>query len=394
MSDRSSTSDGQDLMEPFDRRTLLLGLIGVAGAAAALEGCSGGSPAAPAVTSSASTPVPTPSVTTPAPTPTPVARWPLSGAVLTDEAAARHAAVAVKVPDNVREHPQVGLDRADIVFVELDGYRDASGYSGTRLMPVFHSRMPDGVAPVRSLRPVDVPLLAPFGAVVGNTGATGWVLDYVEKNRKYLDGSRTYLATKGTGAYSIDRSRVRVYQGVTYYDRAVVCHPAALATRSASFREGPERVYFPFAETDAEVSTAAGKQAVSVSVPWKRGHTYDMSYRYDDATGRYLRSMPWGEHVLKNGTRVATDNILVIRATQQYTKIYPGRGGAEPVHGIIDAKGTFVYAHGGRAVTGTWTKGAVQERFRFTLDGGGPLLMAPGQTYVELARKDADVRIA
>jgi hypothetical protein len=300
----------------------------------------------------------------------------------------------VKVPDNVREHPQVGLDRADIVFVELDGYRDASGYSGTRLMPVFHSRMPDGVAPVRSLRPVDVPLLAPFGAVVGNTGATGWVLDYVEKNRKYLDGSRTYLATKGTGAYSIDRSRVRVYQGVTYYDRAVVCHPAALATRSASFREGPERVYFPFAETDAEVSTAAGKQAVSVSVPWKRGHTYDMSYRYDDATGRYLRSMPWGEHVLKNGTRVATDNILVIRATQQYTKIYPGRGGAEPVHGIIDAKGTFVYAHGGRAVTGTWTKGAVQERFRFTLDGGGPLLMAPGQTYVELARKDADVRIA
>ncbi|WP_158221001.1 DUF3048 domain-containing protein [Kineosporia sp. R_H_3] len=395
MSELPSASDGQDRMESFDRRTLLLGLIGVAGAGGALAGCSGGSGERPAGTSSAlPSPTPTPAPVTTSSPPAPAARWPLSGALLTDEAAARHAPVAVKVPDNVREHPQVGLDKADIVFVELDGYRDASGYSGTRLMPVFHSRMPDGVAPVRSMRPVDVPLLAPFGAVVGNTGATGWVLAYVDHNKKYLDGSRTYLATKGTGAYSIDRSRVRVYQGVTYYDRAVVCHPKVLAKQSRAFADGPQQPYFPFAETDAEVSTAAGKQAVTVRVPWKRGHTYDMSYRYDDATGRYLRSMPWGRHVLANGTRVATDNILVIRATQEYTKIYPGRGGAEPVHGIVDSKGTFVYAHGGRAVTGTWTKGAVQERFRFTVDGGEPLRMAPGQTYVELARKDADVRIA
>jgi len=380
-------------MDPFDRRTLLLGVLGVAGT---LQGCSGGSPSSPATGTSSLTTAARSAPATPSASPSAVdtaARWPLTGRLIEGGAAAGHAAVAVKVPDNEREHPQVGLDQADIVFVQLDGYRDASGYSGTRLMPVFHSRMPDGVAPVRSIRPVDVPLLGPIGAVIGNTGATGWVRDYVQHYRRYVEGSLSYLATKGTGSYSIDRARVRTYRGVTYYDRAVVCHPTVLARQTTSFREGPQQAYFPVATGNAEVSTAVGRQARTVGVPWKRGHTYDMSYRFDETSGRYLRSMPWGAHVLADGTRVATDNILVVRATQRSAKIYRGSGGAEPVHDIVDARGPFLYVHGGRYVTGTWAKGAVEEPFRFTLADGRPLVMAPGQTYVELARRDADVRV-
>ena len=82
--------------------------------------------------------------------------------------------------------------------------------------------------------------------------------------------------------------------------------------------------------------------------------------------------MPWGKHVLANGTRVAPDNVLVIRAKQHYGKIYPGGGGAEPIHDIIKTKGTFYYFHGGRYVYGTWTKGAVNELFQFTVSDGTP----------------------
>ena len=128
-------------------------------------------------------------------------------------------------------------------------------------------------------------------------------------------------------------------------------------------------------------------------MPWKKGDTYDMGYSYDEKSGRYLRSMPWGKHVLADGTRVATDNVLVIRAKQHYAKLYPGSGGVEPIHDIIDANGTFYYFHGGRYVTGTWTKGAVNELFQFTLADGRPLKMAPGQTYVELPQVNANVRI-
>lgn len=367
-----------------DRRTALLGLLGVAGLAVA--GCS----------DETATPAPAPSAT-PSPTAAAVTgrpRWPLTGRPLRDASAAAHAAVAVKVPDNRNEHPQAGLDRADVVFVELDGYRDPSGYSGTRLVPLFHSRLPGRVAPVRSIRPVDVALLSPADAIIGSTGATGWVLRYARHHRRHVEAALTYLETKGTGSYSIDPARVRVYQGVTYYDRAVVCHPKVLARQSNRFRSGPPQAYFSFAETAAEVSTVSGRAARLVRVPWKRGHTYDMGYRYSPTTGRYLRSMPWGPHVLADGTRVACDNVLIVLARQRYAKIYPGAGHREPIHDVVDAEGTFGYAHGGRYVTGTWTKGAVQQPFSFTVDDGSPLRMAPGQTYVELARPQADLRIS
>jgi hypothetical protein len=372
-------------MDPLERRTVVLGLLGVAGVA--LAGCSGDSPGSPTARTSSTLPDSSASPTDTRP------RWPLTGELVKNPSAPDRAAVAVKVPDNENEHPQVGLDKADIVFVELDGYRDAAGYSSTRLVPVFHSHLPDDVAPVRSIRPVDVPLLSPVGAIIGSTGATGWVFNYVTHFRRYVEGSLTYLATKGTGSYSIDPSRVRSYRGATYYDRAVVCHPRVLAEQTERFRNGPQQAYFPFAETDAEVSTTSGTDARIIHVPWKEGHSYDMGYRYDEKSGRYLRSMPWGRHVLADGTRVATDNVLVIRAKQRYAKIYSGSGREEPIHGIIDASGTFYYFHGGRVVTGTWTKGAPEQPFRFTLSDGGPLKMAPGQTYVEFPSEHARVRI-
>jgi hypothetical protein len=116
-----------------------------------------------------------------------------------------------------------------------------------------------------------------------------------------------------------------------------------------------------------------------------------MSYAYDATSGTYLRSMPWGKHVLADGTRVAPANVLVIRANQRYAKLYPGPGHEEPIHDIINSRGTFDYFHGGRYVTGTWTKGAVDQPFRFTLADGTALRMAPGQTYVELPQSNAQV---
>ena len=42
----------------------------------------------------------------------------------------------------------------------------------------------------------------------------------------------------------------------------------------------------------------------------------------------------------------------------------------------------------------TWSKGAVETLFELVLDDGSPLQMAPGQTFVELPRLDAKVRIS
>ncbi|HET9648205.1 MAG TPA: DUF3048 domain-containing protein [Microlunatus sp.] len=376
-------------MARFSRRAALLGAVGVG-----LAACSQNKPSV-APSAVLTPPAPSPS-TTPTPSPTPPVdtrpRWPLTGRLLKDESLAKHAAVAVKVPDNRQEHPQRGIDKADIVFVELEGYRDTAGYSGTRLVPVFHSRMADTVEPVRSIRPVDIPLLSPMNAIIGNTGAARWVINYVKHYRKHLEGMLSYMNTRGTGSYGTDPSRVYTYNGQTYYDRATTCHPAILARQTKRFRAGPQQPYFPWASSEDEVSTVKGKVATSIKIPYK-GDNYFMSYSYDAKTKRYKRSMPWGPHVLADGTRISTDNVLVIKARQHYGKIFRGGGHDEPLHDIIKTKGTFYYFHHGHYVSGTWSKGAVEEPFSFTLGDGTPFKMATGQTFVELPDTKAKIRI-
>lgn len=387
-------------MEPVSRRAAVLGAVGAAGVA--LVGCStqapaqtlpSGTPTTPAGTASAS-PTPTESVDA-----TP--RWPLTGKPLKNPDDAKHIAVAVKVPDNKNEHPQIGLDKADIVYVQLDGYPAAVGRSSTRLVPVFHSEFADTVNPVRSIRPVDIPMLSPINAIIGSTGAYPWVLKYAKEFDDLIVSSKQYMTTKGTGSYSILGNRVRTLNGITYYDRAVACHPKVLAKQTKKFADGPQQMYFPWAASDAEVSTeTSGEAASTIVVPWMRKNTYPMTYTWSEKAGRYLRSMPWGKHVMADGTRISTDNVLVIKAKQVFGKIYAsgkiktsGPYHMEPIHQIINTKGTFYYAHGGKYVTGTWTKGAVNEVFGFTLADGSPLKMAPGKTWVELPNSTANIVI-
>jgi hypothetical protein len=387
-------------MTKISRRAALFGLggAGLAGIGAVGFGLSRSSKA-PAATPDPvpTTPSPTPPAPTTKPRPTPPVdsrpRWPLTGVLLKDPDKARRAAVAVKVPDNKYEHPQHGIDKADIVFVQLEGYLDADGYSGTRLMPVYHSRMADTVEPVRSIRPVDIPLLSPINAIIGNTGAAKWVINYVKHHRKHLEGMLSYMNTLGTGSYGTDQSRVYTYQGQTYYDRATVCHPGVLAKQTKRFRKGPPRSYFPWASSTGEVSTLEGKKAREIKVPYK-GDGYQMTYTYDKKSKTYLRSMPWGPHVMADGTRISVDNVLVIKAKQHFGKIYKGGGHEEPLHDIINTRGTFYYAHRGRYVTGTWKKAGVAAPFEFILADGTPLKMATGQTFVELPDDGAKVRIA
>jgi hypothetical protein len=388
-------------MEPVSRRAAVLGAMGVAGAT--LAGCSIPSSAQTQPTAGPTAADPGTASASPSPTATvdDTPRWPLTGKVLKNADDAKHIAVAVKVPDNKNEHPQIGIDKADIVYVQLDGYPAAVGQSGTRLVPIFHSQFAETVNPVRSIRPVDIPMLSPINAIIGNTGAFPWVLDYAKHYDKYLIPMKSYMATKGTGAYSILSNRVRTLNGQTYYDRAVACHPKKLAQLAKKFTDGPPQMYFPWAASDDEVSTeVSGKAAKSVSVPWKTGNTFPMTYTWSEKAGRYLRSEPWGKHVMADGTRISCDNVLVIKAKQVFGKIYvdgsikPHYGGHdEPIHDIINTEGKFYYAHGGKYVTGTWTKGAVNKVFEFTLDDGSPLKMAPGQTFVELPNSKTKITI-
>src|SRR5690606_10879008 len=134
--------DREDHMAGRRRRLAVLTI-----AALALTGCASSAPREAGTPSTAPTTV--------APTPAAVPTWPLTG-VPVDDAEARPA-VAVKVENTAMARPQTGLEEADVVWEEM-----VEG-GITRFNAVFHSRLPEVVGPIRSVRPMDAGIAAPLG---------------------------------------------------------------------------------------------------------------------------------------------------------------------------------------------------------------------------------------
>src|SRR4051794_32036157 len=78
---------------------------------------------------------------------------------LTGETTSRNPVIAVKIEDTALGRPQVGTDKADIVYIEqVEG-------GLTRLMAIFSSTLPSAVEPVRSVRPSDPELALQYGHI-------------------------------------------------------------------------------------------------------------------------------------------------------------------------------------------------------------------------------------
>lgn len=297
-------------------------------------------------------------------------RAPLTGLVIDEDL--DYPAVAIKVSDVRQAHPQLGVDRADIVFAE------PIGVSYTRLLAVFHSDLPDLVGPVRSVRPMDAPLLSPMAPVFGNTMGAPWVLDYVDSVAN-VDNLGT-LRVQGSGAYAIDNQRPRPDH--------VFAKPAVLLELS-EFTAAPAP-YFSYA-SDGEASSAelTGGPGAALEVPY--GPSWNVSWTYDAVAGRYLREQPWGPHTTADGVQVSAVNVLVLDVATETGKIGEGGGAPVPILQLVDGSGDFVALAGGHSVTGTWSKAEVDDPFVFRTDGGEELQLSPGNTWVELPTPSADV---
>ena len=67
--------------------------------------------------------------------------------------------IVVKIDDTDQAHPQEGIDKADLVFIEqVEG-------GMVRLAAIFSTEIPDRIGPVRSARISDIDILAQFGKV-------------------------------------------------------------------------------------------------------------------------------------------------------------------------------------------------------------------------------------
>ena len=266
-------------------------------------------------------------------------------------------ALAVKIDNVTRAHPQSGVNVADVVYEEI-----VEG-GVTRLVAVFQSTSADMVGPVRSARTSDPPLLAAFDHPL---------FAYSGANR----GTRTVLAESTitdvgydtlTDEYWRDKSRRPPHNLYTSTDALWAHHSGRTAVPPAPFiHRYPEQPLHPSAESATGVSIDFGLTEVD----------YDWN-----GTG-WARTHGGNPHVDDEGVRVAPANVVV-----QFVAYGWSKADSRSPEARTTGTGVAWVFTDGHVVVGEWNRPDESLPAIFSADGE-TIRLSPGTTWVALARKN------
>jgi hypothetical protein len=275
--------------------------------------------------------------------------------------------IAVKIDNTAAARPQVGLESADVVYVEqVEG-------GATRLVAVFASHRPRRVEPVRSVRNSDPELLVSYGRVaLAYSGGAGRPLATLHRS-PLIDASP---ATKGF-AYHRDGGRHAPYNLVVDLTR--------LATGLSRVVARVRDVGFRWAGADPRLARGMRANRVSavvgvtlVTFRWDGPHSRWVLAGSDGSIRRSASGVPLGApNVIFQFCSVTIDrtDVDVLGTPSRYT------------HTV--GTGPAMLFRDGRRLTGRWIRPGARSGTRFVDRAGHDLLLRPGGVWVVLVATGA-----
>jgi hypothetical protein len=354
------------------RRGVVGGGIGVLAVAlvAAIVVAGGGDEAAAPTTTSTTTEAPTTTTTTIVTTTTepatgPVA--PLTGLRVADPALVARPALAMKVDNldapNETAVPQLGLLKADVVFEEI-----VEG-NITRLVAVYHSQQPGRVGPIRSARTTDVQLLPQLGRpLLGWSGGNDGVVAAVRSSPSIIDAGWDAMP----GSYARSGPHRAPHNLYATADELWAKAPADTP---------PPVPLFQYRSPGQELPPEA-RQALGVDLSWGGGAaSAAVSWRWDSNLRVWVRSQAGRFHVDQSGQAITAKNVVVLVTAY-------GQSAADsrsPEAQTVGSGELFAYVNG-RVIHGRWDRPDINKPATLVDDAGRPVLLSPGQTWIELPR--------
>ena len=323
-------------------------------------------------------------------------QFPLTGLFSTGQKDARP--IAVMVENSPAARPQSGLGDADVVYEIL-----AEG-DITRFAAFYHSRSPVKVGPVRSIRPYYVDVAAAMDAVLVHAG---WSQEAM--NRVDAVGGDHFDEFNGDRVYywrSPDRKQPHnLYTSIEGIRRGMDKKQLRSAWTPVQpvFEAGEARREERMSETggraagvdgtagggkasaDASVAASAGGGGEAVRLPYSAGYT--VSYKYDAASGQYLRWMNGVPHAdAETGRQLAAANVLVCRSSHKVTDS-AGRRRVD-----VQGPGSGYVLSGGKVQAAVWQlrDGLVRA---YAADGQQEIPLAPGVTWIQLVPEAMAVQL-
>ena len=330
-------------------------------AAGLLAGCAQGDPVSTqtsaTVSTSASVAAPTPS-----PSNTAAGASPFSGRA----GGAGKPVLVVKFDNTPNAQPHVGLQAADIVFVE------EVEFGLTRLAAVFSTEIPKVVGPIRSARISDIDLLGQFGRPAFSYSGAQAKLRPVLASASLVDVS----GDQGPQGYFRDKARRAPYNFMGYATNLLARAPDASPARDIGYLFS---VQAPLG--GKKITTATVKYPSSlVQFLWNAaGTNYDVWLN-----GKRARAA-------EGGTQHAAT--VVIEYVDQHASGYGDKfGGLTPKEETI-GKGTGWILRDGQAWPVTWNRPTLTVGTTYTGADGKIVNFAPGQIWVVLINKTTPAKL-
>ncbi|WP_104127601.1 DUF3048 domain-containing protein [Cryobacterium sp. Y57] len=311
-----------------------------------LSGCSGGS-ATPT-----QTPTPAWASGYVAPAATEIA--PLTGIAVAVGSSA-HPSLAVKIDNHVAARPQVAIDRTDLVFEEL-----VEG-GITRYVAVWQSSIPDQVGPVRSIRPMDPDIIAPFGGLVSYSGGQQQFVDAMTATGQIS----AIFDYDTTGLFSRSKATAAPHN--------VILAASEFANRNVTVASPAQQ--YSYAPTLAGASAVVDGAPISV-INTRFSSSSARSWTWNAEATAYLRAQDGAPDLTGDGVQLAATNVVVLRVDVTVDHSIPKTE--------LIASGEASISTGGKTLAATWSKSSQTAPIRLVDAHGVTIRLAPGNTWFQL----------
>ncbi|MCL2595545.1 MAG: DUF3048 domain-containing protein [Promicromonosporaceae bacterium] len=336
-------------------------VVGVLAVALTLTGCSGDEPLVEPSPSPTPTetvePSPSPS---PEPSPEPACpiQWPLTGVAVDDEdEIAQIPALAIKIENSPQSRPQMGLEYADIVFEQM-----VEG-GITRYVAVYHSNIPEAVLPVRSGRPQDTAIVAPFHGLFAYSGAQRRFIDQINEA-----GIQSIIMDSGHAGFRRTPDRRAPHN--------VIGDPEVFLSQARDDRQVPAPQIFQYA-CEAGLGTAAATGWPVEQVTARMSGAQSSIWNWDEESGTFLLSNGANPAMSVADVQLSAVNVVLLAIRLEY-----GQGVPETMLSL--RYGRAMIAAGGRFIEARWEKGYHQDPIILLDLEGEEILLDPGNTWIHL----------
>ena len=269
--------------------------------------------------------------------------------------------LVVKVDDTNMAHPQIGLEDADVIYIEqVEG-------GLTRLAAVFSSKVPTEVGPVRSARISDIEILSQYGRVAfAYSGAQKKLLPVIAAANLQNLGAQAQPPT----IYTRDPTRVNPYSMILRADLLM-----AKIIEKSYLIDSAKSVGWSFG--DVPVS---GDAITSATMHWPAAR-YDA--QWSPTNKCWLLFHNSNPNYVQTGKRLCPTTVVIqmvsITASQYHDKV----GGVTPFSNTV-GNGTGYILRDGKSFAGTWVRTSPDQGTTWNSADGSEISFAPGQVWVAL----------